>query len=164
MINKKYSFIFIFLTLISFAYGSLTDGLIAYYSLENNAEDNTTNNQDGTLIDTPTYTTGKVNGGYDFDTTDSIDFGVNAWQNIESTDSYTICSWFKVDNLATYRVIWSKTEADSTYYGIETRISSTGAIETLTGDTNTFDSVTSSNIIATDNWYFICFISTNFGF
>lgn len=87
--------------------GRLDSGLAGYWAMDDgsgtNANDNSTNNNDGTLTNGPTWTTGQIGSAVDFDGTDdvittsrviptrgSISVWVNTDSSLSPSDHYTV--------------------------------------------------------------------------
>lgn len=74
--------------------GTLTTGLAAWYNMEADSSDETTNNRDGTDTNSPTYSSGNgkiVNGlGYD-GSTNYTSIPYFPW----GTNTFSVCTWYK---------------------------------------------------------------------
>lgn len=82
--------------------GRLDSGLVAYYPLDNGsgttATDTSTNGNNGTLTNGPTWTTGQVGGAVDFDGSDDY-IELADLATIESQSTVTFAAWVRPDSL-----------------------------------------------------------------
>jgi len=135
------------------AWADLTDGLVAHWKLDGDANDSAGSN-DGTLVNGPVWTTGQIGGALDFD-------GTSDYVRIPDDDSisvgdqdYTICAWIKPDTLSSAysSAIVSKVRGgdDKEYHlVVGTNRSLRLAVEK---DGNNQKAVTTDSLIAEDLW------------
>lgn len=121
------------------------------------------NSNNGTLINSPTYST--TNGGY-------LSFnGTNQYVNISNSSSlqvgatFTVCAWVRPTTLAARYAIFS-TRANSAAGGWQLEIGSTGGGSLSTNriaftGVGTWLAETFDNVIATNQWYYICLTKVN---
>lgn len=94
--GKSFFFVAVMVVLIGTgsAWADLTDGLIAHWKLDGDANDSAGSN-DGTLVNGPVWTTGQINGALDFDGVDDyVDCG-SSFASITGSASKTITAWAK---------------------------------------------------------------------
>jgi hypothetical protein len=73
-----------------------TENLVAYYPLDDDANDASGNNNHGTLFGNPQWVAGKIDGALDFDGTDDyVESGTNI---IPGSGDFTIGLWLTVDS------------------------------------------------------------------
>lgn len=106
--------------------GRLDSGLAGYWPLDNGsgttATDVSTNGNNGTLTNGPTWTTGQIGSAVDFDgTNDYINAGTDA--SLVFTSKRTLSAWIYIDgtmvNGDTYRIIYKHSSGDTNaYYGL----------------------------------------------
>ena len=92
--------IFVFVTVTSVSFANPTDGLVAYYPLDGNAEDASGNGNNGTVYGAMPTTDrfGNPNSAYYFNgTTDFIDLGKPS--SISSLTQGAIAAWFRADTI-----------------------------------------------------------------
>jgi hypothetical protein len=97
--------------------GMPTNGLIAYYPFNGNANDESVNGNDGTVINA-TLTTGvdgSANRAYSFNGTGYIDIGSDA--SLQPTSELTVCAWVKIGSTVSFNRIVSYDNGSSTYNG-----------------------------------------------
>ena len=83
---------------VTYEPSSLNNGLVAYYKLDDNAQDSSGNNKNGVISGGVTSTSGKFEQAYHFDGTGYIDIG-----NIDfSNQEFTISSWIKTTDPGQY--------------------------------------------------------------
>ena len=129
-------------------------GLVGYWDFEEGtgirAEDNSINNNHGTLTLGPTWTGGRVGGGLSFD-------GENDYVDINSAvisgTPFTLCTWYNMSasNGGTTPVWVGSTANDTNNYQFEIDSSSLIRFHT-SGDTNA-DYTFSSSL---NTWYHVC--------
>lgn len=82
--------------------GRLDSGLAGYWPLDDgsgtNANDASTNNNDGTLTNGPTWTTGQIGGGVDFDGSDDYISYANTIPF--NSDDFSVSAWARMDGAA----------------------------------------------------------------
>lgn len=133
------------------------DGSVAaYYPLDGDAVDRTSNSFDGTEEGAPTSGAAQVGDGYTFDgSTDAIDLGTRAWG---LTTGYSLAAWVKTNSLAANSQIIA---ADKSLFpqnrNFQFRMTASGAVEFIRFDSGNAV-VTQFNTSSTydDNaWHFI---------
>ena len=85
------------------------------------AEDSSGNQNDGTLVESPTWVDGKFGKALEFDGAGSyVDCGTDDSLNIPTGGSVTMCAWVnsKVGSTAAWQAIMAKREGASYSYGI----------------------------------------------
>ncbi len=105
----------------------LSAGLALYWPLDDgsgtNADDKSTNSNDGTLTGGPSFTTGQIGGGVDFDGTDDyitladpasgvLDFDL-PYADTATGDVFTLSAWFNRDTFTTDDTIIAKKNSQS---------------------------------------------------
>jgi len=111
------------------AQGVSTDGLIAWWSFQGNANDASGNGHDGVVYDA-TLTEdrlGNPNSAYYFD---GISDYINIGSGVKPPLPITVCSWIKLDSLAGTQLVFRNDWLDnSSYrYGVATAVWSSGQI------------------------------------
>jgi len=142
--------------------GSLTNGLVLYYSFNTNSGssvyDQSGNANDGAVTGATWSTNGFSGGSYYFDGNDHIDSG-DILDLSTSVSSMTVCAWFKLPSLiASDMHIISKSETSGSLIGWEitklsshlpfSRIIASGAASYLNNDGLT--------TLTTGIWHFVC--------
>ncbi len=120
---KYFIFLLSFFTLISLSHAQApTNGLVAYYPFNGNANDESGNGNNG-VVNGATLTAdrfGNVNKSYSFNGNSSIVISDNDY--LELTNNFSISSWFYATSLSQVSMILSKhicTNTEGTYtYGI----------------------------------------------
>ena len=75
------------------AWADLTDGLVAHWKLDGDANDSAGSN-DGTLVNGPVWTAGQIDGALSFSNgVDYVDCGNDA--SLDITDAITVEAWIK---------------------------------------------------------------------
>jgi hypothetical protein len=77
-----------------------TDGLVAYYALENDATDGSGNGHDGTIVGEPVFIEGKVGMGLEFDGTGSQYVDLGTFNPSEATGMLSLSLWAKWNGLS----------------------------------------------------------------
>ena len=120
---KSFSFLLCFFTLISLSYAQApTNGLVAYYPFNGNANDESGNGNNGVVngVTLATDRFGNANKAYSFNSNTSIVVSDNDY--LELTNSFSISSWFYANSLGQVSMILSKhtcSNAEGTYtYGV----------------------------------------------
>ena len=102
-----------------------TDGLVAYYPFNGNANDESGNGNHGT-VNGATLTTdrdGNENSSYSFDGDDWIQLNHSQYVDFSISDNYTISCWVKVDTNHTVGSVYEKwDDSDNTPYPYILRI------------------------------------------
>jgi len=76
---------------------SLTDGIVAYWKLDGDSTDSSSNGFDGTLYGNPVWDpNGRVDGALKFDG-DGDYVNIDGWEGIAGTNSRTVCAWAKTE-------------------------------------------------------------------
>jgi 5-hydroxyisourate hydrolase-like protein (transthyretin family) len=128
MRNKLTAFVILLLTLVlasSFASADLTDGIVAYYKLDETsgttASNSVSSSYTGTANNARVFTSevaGIINTGADFTQgNDIIDFGANSLGQITTSNSGTISAWSKGGTSGYTNTIMSKRKDTSNYHG-----------------------------------------------
>ena len=97
----------------------ITTGLIGHWKFDEisgtTATDSSGNNNNGTLTNGPTWTTGKINNALSFDGTDDY---VNAGNppSLNLTSSFTLSAWVYSNNMSGDRDIITKVGSGADYY------------------------------------------------
>lgn len=136
-----------------------TSGCIAYYRLDDasgtSAADATGSGNTGTLTNSPTWTTGQINGALSFATasTQYVDLGTGI---NPAAISYT--AWIKATSFPnSYNCVLARSDAGVNYTAM--LIKSTGKLAFYVGNSapthvSSYDGV-GSNTLSTGTWYFI---------
>ncbi|RKY08780.1 MAG: hypothetical protein DRP56_03595 [Planctomycetota bacterium] len=127
--------------------------LTRHWKLDETGTDTTaidaTGNQDGTLVGTPDWTTGQIDGGLRFDgTTNYVTAGSNTLG-----DDFTITAWIKRDNASSDRVIFS--QYDSSTSGSFMFYVANGKLRVYQDGGPL---VTGSTPLTVDQWYHAAFV------
>jgi len=97
-------------------WADLTDGLIAHWKFDGDANDSAGSN-DGTLVNGPTWTTGQFDGALQFDGVDDyVDLGND--NSLKPPLPVTISAWIKCPSSDSYGQIIGLDDQSSRYYGI----------------------------------------------
>jgi hypothetical protein len=142
--------------------GIFKDKLVAYYAFENNANDSHSTNN-GTLIGTPTFSTGKNNLGIDFGNdvtaryvsiTDNNDF---TFTNGTNNLPYSIQMWVKFSSLTGAPVLFAKRDAGALEYQC-TVLSGGAGLQWIQWQTNGEIMSRPSNQFLLNTWQHIIFV------
>lgn len=133
---------------------ALTDNLIAYYTLDSTANDSTANANNGTLIGSPSYATGKINNGISLN-------GSSQYVTVSDAASFNVAamSQFAWVNYNAFGGAYNTAiiKGDSTNYE-QLIVKSNGKlavyIQTSAGPTKNYDG-TGSHTLTTGTWYHI---------
>lgn len=133
---------------------SVNDGLIAYWSFEeivgNITWDNSGNSNDGVVSKDLWEIPSKVGLGFVFNGDDYVDVGNRPSLNFDSTESFTISAWVKLDNsIEDWRVIAGKANTSS-LNGYVLRHSTNGNLNMMIEDNG--DDYSQSNAIAREDY------------
>lgn len=133
-----------------------TNGLIAYYPFNGNANDATGNGSNGTVIGATATSDrfGNLNSAYNFNgTSNYINLGKPTILNFLQSQNYSFILWFKTSNISEQRLLSKR----SNYSGLEI-VSSNDTILPFIGDksNNFIWKYGSSDDITNDKWHFLC--------
>jgi len=132
-----------------------TNGLVAHYAFENDANDSSGNNFHGTVVGDPVFVEGPAGYGMalDFDGDgDYVDCGNNAAFSV--TDAITISVWINMRAIAgDWRAIIAK--GDSAWR-ISTNASTQGMHFGFTGSSRNYQRVDSATQVPFNEWHHIC--------
>lgn len=136
-----------------------TDGLIAYYPFNGNANDESGNGNDGTVYGATLATDrfGNENNAYSFDgQNDYIDCGNGQSVNISGTNSeITMSCWFKANDVNSGQNLISKGRDYTSNYGYHLNVNNNknrGLYRLLSGENNI---VHTNDVLLTNNWYHV---------
>lgn len=126
-------------------------GSIAYDSAGDN---------DGTLVNGPVWTTGKINGALSFDgDNDYVDCGNDASLNM-GTSQWTATAWFKISDSTEYKGIlgkWNSIGNNELYRIVVSESSSSGGVQNKVSfviyDGGTHYFATSTTTVTDDKWH-----------
>ena len=98
--KARKTFFFVAVLVVLFGAASaradLTDGLVAHWKLDGDANDSAGSN-DGTLVNGPIWTTGQIGDALDFDGVDDyVDVGDQDSLDFVASESFSISTWFKL--------------------------------------------------------------------
>jgi subtilisin family serine protease len=136
-------------------------GTIAYDSAGNN---------DGTLVNGPVWTTGKINGALGFDGVDDyVDCGNDASLNI-GTSGWTAIAWFKISDRTQYKGIlgkWDGGGSNDSYRIVVYDGSLSGGVQDKVSfviyDGSSRYWATSIKTVTDDNWHHVCGVRDSSG-
>jgi hypothetical protein len=157
--------LFVFAMILAFAFdgvasADLSDGLIAYYPFNGNADDESGNGNHGTVdgaVLTPDMC-GTPDSAYSFD---GIDDSINIGQNVKMDLPMSVSAWVKVNDMTNRNGIFRNDSFDFSYYGINFKIMPTGQITAQFGNGNSSGSharntkTTNESLIIIRLWYHV---------
>jgi hypothetical protein len=82
---------------------TLSHGLVAYYPFDGDANDASGNNNNGTAVNNPTYTTGQIGQAMSFDGTTQYAYIASTPANLDLT-TFTVSTWVFVPPLSGYPI------------------------------------------------------------
>ncbi len=144
--------------------GRLDSGLAGYWKLDDgsgtSATDSSTNANTGTLTNGPTWGTGQIGGGVNFDGTD--DYISTAGVILSTTDvsqPHTVSQWIKTSSLSTYNVFFSQ----YTCCGAGRFIFMTSSDGCVYYKKSWVNLTSSTKSVADNQWHHIVFVKTGNG-
>jgi hypothetical protein len=141
------------------ATGMFFNGLVAYYPFNGNANDESGNGNDGTIMG-PTLTTdrfGNPDSAYSFDGTDDY-IRVPDNDSLDLSDGLTIMAWIKSENTEGARDIvvkWNDNTSDRSYIFKDWDYGDKLSIELAKENNEVLASLQSTTSIATGEWIFV---------
>ncbi len=141
------------------AIGMPSNGLVAYYPFNGNANDESGNGNDGTVVGA-TLTTdrfGNPDSAYSFDGGDDY-IRVPDDNSLDLSDGLTIIAWIKSDDTSGGRVIiskWNDTTGDHSYIFKDWDSSDRLSIELRDNNEGVFASLRSATPITTSEWILV---------
>ncbi|MCX5635112.1 MAG: LamG domain-containing protein [Planctomycetota bacterium] len=148
---------------------SANAGLVAHWAFDEGsgttAQDSTINGNDGTLVNGPGWTSGKINGGLSFDGTDDyVDVSDNPSLRFTCSDSFTIAFWAKPSGIDQGFVVSKmRTGGANSVFGYQVYWSPLGQwifLVDKAGQGQTYLH-TSENSAPEDNWYHVAAVYDN---
>jgi prepilin-type N-terminal cleavage/methylation domain-containing protein len=144
--------------------GGRDKSLVGYWPLDegsgNIAKDYSGNGYDGTLVNDPTWTTGKINGALSFD-------GVNDYILIPSFvfdyDYMTIFVWVRVNDLSARRTIFDVGNYTNLVSQLEVGPCSGGANSVCVVTPGTIQARTVNNVVTGSTWINIVYVKNGVG-
>jgi hypothetical protein len=140
--------------------GNLDSGLTGYWKLDSDAADSSGNGNNGTLVNSPTWTTGQIGGGIGLDRVSSQYVNLNnpSTYDLTSTGSVTVSAWVKTGasivnahcGIVKRGALWTL-ETNDQYL----LTASNNRFEFSLGNGTTAIEVNTPNIMVPDTWYFV---------
>jgi len=128
-----------------------TDGLVAYYALENDANDSSGNGLDGIIIGDPAFVDGIAGMALDFNGDDYVDCGGVA--EFSFTEAMTVSTWVNIRSRPTaWMAIVAKGE-NAWRLGVNNE--TTGIHYGFTGGTRGWQAANTTTELAFDEWYHV---------
>jgi hypothetical protein len=128
-----------------------TDGLVAYYALENDTNDSSGNGLDGTIVGDPAFVDGIAGMALDFNGDDYVDCGGVA--EFSFTDAMTVSTWVNIRSRTTaWMAIIAKGE-NAWRLGVNNE--TTGIHYGFTGGTRGWQAANTATELALDEWYHV---------